>query len=77
MAGAGGAGLTFDGRSLLSAQSSGVNAWTDGAASPRVRVPREDLQRLAGNVRVRGLAWDGANLYLCDRSNASVWTVTK
>ena len=75
VAGAGGAGLTFDGRSLLTAQDGGVNAWTEGAASPSISLPPEDLQRLAGNIRVRGLAWDGSNLYLCDKNNNAVWTV--
>ena len=75
VAGAGGAGLTFDGLSLLSAAKSGVSAWTEGAASPNVSIPPEALQRLAGNILVRGLAWDGSNLYLCDRNNNTVWTV--
>ena len=76
VAGAGGWGLTFDGRSLLSAQGGGVSAWTEGAASPGIGIPQEDLQRLAGNIWVRGLAWDGSNLYLCDRNNNTVWAVT-
>ncbi len=76
VAGAGGAGLTFDGLSLLSApRGGGVSAWTEGAASPGISIPPEELQRLAGNVWVRGLAWDGSNLYLCDRNNNTVWAV--
>ncbi len=77
VAGAGGAGLTFDGLSLLSAQrGGGVSAWTEGVASPSIGIPPEDLQQLAGNIWVRGLAWDGSNLYLCDRHNNTVWAVT-
>ncbi len=76
VAGAGGAGLTFDGLSLLSAQrGGGVSAWTEGVASPSIGIPPEDLQQLAGNIWVRGLAWDGSNLYLCDRNNNTVWAV--
>ena len=57
--GAGGSGLTFDGLSLLSAQKAvGVSAWTEGAASPGVSIPPEELQRLAGNVLVYA-AWRG------------------
>ena len=73
VAGAGGAGLTFDGVSLLSAAKGGVSAWTEGVANPNVSIPPEALQRLAGNILVRGLAWDGSNLYLCDRNNNTVW----